>query len=389
MAEGLTALTGKEELRARLADLIGPEGVRKALDNPHSRRPPRPCGLTVHPGFGCPNGCLYCYVGDILGTGPTRPRPLELTGLELAYALASNPYFVPGLMGTFLAMGAVCDPFHPDLVGKTLDIMRAVASSLGNPTQFSTKMPIGPELAREIPRNLSVSPLITIITLERAGELEPKAPGPEERLKTISVLRKEGFKPMLFLRPLIPGLVEDELDDLISEAKHHGAVGVVIGALRVSRPILRRLSRLGLDGPIRARLKKEPPVGGLVPVPSRDLKEMAMRVAREKGLLVFKAACCANAYVAGVPCADLCWARGFCSNCPNDCLGKLPPVEEEAIREALLRAFGLRALGVHDEGLKLVVEVKAGQGIAGLLDEARKALEVATRRLVALRVVRP
>ena len=287
-----------------------------------------------------------------------------------------------------MAMGAVCDPFHPDLAGKTLDIMRAVASFLGNPTQFSTKMPIGPELAKEIPRGLPVSPLVTIITLEKAGELEPKAPGPEERLKTISILRKEGLKPMLFLRPLIPGLVEDELDDLISEAKHHGAVGVVVGALRVSRPILRRLSKIGLDGPIRARLKKEPPVGGLVPVPSRDLKEMAMRVAREKGLLAFKAACCANAYVAGVPCADLCWARGFCSNCPNKCLEKLPPVEEKAVREALEKAFGLEAREVSLEGLRLLVEVRARQGMEKLLDKARRALEVATRRLVSLRVVR-
>jgi len=386
LTDGLRALVDRKGLLAKLEGLIGPEGVRKALRDPHSRRAPRPCGLTVHPGKGCPNACLYCYVGDILGKGPTEPEPCPLTGPELAYALTSNPYFVPGRYGTFLAMGAICDPFYPSLVEKTLDIMGSLARLLGNPLQFSTKMSIGPDLAKRIPKEGPVSPLVTIITLERAHELEPRAPSPSERLKTIKVLRKEGFKPMLFLRPLIPGL-EDEVEELLNEAKAHGAVGVVVGALRVSKKILRRLRKVGLDKGIRSRLRREPPEKGLMPVPVPKLKEEALKMAREKGLLAFKAACCANAFVASVPCADLCWLRGFCSNCPNRCKDKLPEVGEDEVREALSRAFGLRALWVEDRGLELAVGLARAKGLSGLLPKVRKALEVATRRKVVLRVV--
>ena len=381
---GLEALMEKDRLLAELGASIGPKGVRRALDDPHSRRPPRPCGLTVHPGRGCPNACLYCYVGDLLGTGPRGPEPTRLSGPEMAYALAANPYFVPGRMGTFLAMGAICDPFFPSLAPRTLDIMRAVASYLGNPVQFSTKMSIRPELAEKIPRDLPVSPLITIVTLERAGELEPNAPSPWERLEAMRTLRKAGFRPMLFLRPLIPGLVERELDDLLSEARAAGAVGVVVGSLRVSRRILARLAKLGLDRPIMARLR-EPPGDDLVVVPCPDLKERALQVAREKGLLAFRAACCANAFCTGVPCADLCWLRGFCVHCPNRCLDKLPDVAEEDVAEVLSAVFGLRPTYVSVEGLKMVIGIKRSPRARRALGRARRALEVATRRAIVFK----
>ncbi|MEM4497864.1 MAG: radical SAM protein, partial [Nitrososphaerota archaeon] len=36
-----------------------------ARRDPHARRLPRPCGLTVHTGLGCKFGCLYCYIYDM------------------------------------------------------------------------------------------------------------------------------------------------------------------------------------------------------------------------------------------------------------------------------------------------------------------------------------
>jgi len=385
---GISGLLDKERLLARIAGEIGPGGVERARRNPHSRRRPRPCGLTVHPGFGCPNACLYCYVGDVLGTGPVEPRPTGLGGRELSYALVLNPYFVPGRMGTFLAFGAVCDPFHPALAEKTLDIMASVASLLGNPMQFSTKMALSPELIGKLPREAPVCPLITITTLEKADKLEPRAPSPWDRLETMRELRRAGFKPVLFLRPLLPGLIEREADDIISEARYAGAVGVVVGALRANKPILNRLKRVGLYEEVARRLGKREKHrinrGELVPVPSSDLKRLVLEAAREAGLTGFKAACCANAFVAGVPCTGLCWLRGFCSRCPNDCAHKVPDVHEEDVRRALEAVFGLGVRAVRLGPFRLVVRVE-GSPPRDVLSAARVALEVATRRPVVLR----
>ncbi len=360
----------KSELASEIAGEIGEEGVRRALKDPHSRRKPRPCGLTVHSGKGCPNACLYCYVADMYGVGD--PIPLGLSGKELVYALLSNPYFVPGKWGTFLAMGAVCDPFHPALVGKTLDIMRSVAEYLGNPIQFSTKMGLGPELVEQIPREASISPLVTIVTLKEAKKLEPNAPPVEERLETIRELRRRGFKPMLFLRPLLPGIVEDELDDLIEEAKKAGAVGVVVGSLRVSKGILERLKKAGYDvKPILSRVGK---VGdSLVSVPSEDLKDMALRIIEEKGLVGFKSACCANAFCAGVPCINLCWEGSFCTRCPNDCPSKLPSVDGEEVEEFVREAFGVE-VGVFFDGKTIEVRPKGR-----VSERSRRVMEAVLR----------
>ena len=383
---GLPDLAKKKALARALASIIGREAARRAEQDPHARRPPRPCGLTVHPGRGCPNACLYCYIGDLMGTGPREPTPTGLSGPELAYALTCNPYFVPGRMGTFLAMGAICDPFYPSLAGETLDIMGAVARYLGNPTQFSTKMAIGPELAKRLPRRLPISPLVTIVTLEKARELEPRAPPPEERLRTIRALREAGLRPMLFLRPIIPGITDREADEILSEAKRAGAYGVVVGVLRVSKAILARLAKLGLDKPIRERLRgRRLPEHGLVAVPCPDIKEEVLAIAREKGLLAFKAACCANAFCAGVPCADLCWLRGFCTSCPNRCPEKVPEVDEDEVAEALRTAYGLRAREIRVEPNGLTVLLERGMASKRVLRAARKALEVATRRPTVLR----
>ena len=385
---GLPGLLAKRRLLSEIAGLIGPEGVEKARKDPHSRRRPRPCGLTIHPGFGCPNACLYCYVGDVLGTGPIEPRPNRLGGHELSCALLLNPYFVPGRMGTFLALGAICDPFHPALMEKTLDIMASFASFLGNPIQFSTKMALDRELIERLPREVPICPLITITTIERAEELEPRAPSPWERLRTIRELRRAGLKPILFLRPLLPGLIEHELDDIISESKRAGAVGVVVGALRVNKPILDRLKRVGLYRAVVERLKKHSisPLsdGELIPVPSSDLKEAVLEAARGAGLIGFRAACCANAFVAGVPCTGLCWLRGFCSSCPNKCISKLPDVREEELREVLSEVFGLGVMAIRTKGYKLLIRLREAPS-GKLLRAIKMALEVATRRPIVLR----
>jgi len=90
-----------------------------------------------------------------------------------------------------------------------------------------------------------------------AGVLEPNAPPPSERLDFIRELRNAGLKPMLFLRPLIPGIVDKEIDDILDEAKSAGAVGVVAGALRVSPLILSRMEKAGINlAEIKRRIKR-------------------------------------------------------------------------------------------------------------------------------------
>jgi len=314
-------------LRNKLKMKLPFESILKAENDWHAKRKLRPCGLTVHSAIGCNVGCIYCYIGD-MGFSTNYVEAYGLNGEELVYALLSNKYFLPGETGTYLAFGSVTEPFHPIAKKKTLEYITAVSKYLKNPIQISTKFPISKSEIKIIKTiKSSVNFLITIITLNKAKMLEPHAPSVESRLDFISLLRKEGFKPMLFLRPLIPGVNIDEAEDLLREAKKKGAVAAVIGGFRVTPTILSKLKKHGLNVErILARLRGSLRERMQVPVKMADIKSEIVKLCIEIGLIPFKSACCANTYNIflskgiRIPCINSCWIKGnFCTQCPVNC----------------------------------------------------------------------
>jgi DNA repair photolyase len=130
-----------------LEEKLSEEERREARQDHHAKRPPRPCGITIHTGAGCPLACAYCYIYDM--GFPGSAKPYKLSPLQLAYAVATNPHVAVGPWGTLVAMGSVTEPFLPQTRELALGYMKAIAAYLGNPLQASTKMPPPPELAVE------------------------------------------------------------------------------------------------------------------------------------------------------------------------------------------------------------------------------------------------
>ncbi|WP_456482801.1 radical SAM protein [Methanopyrus sp.] len=312
----------KRKLIERLESRLDREEVESARRDPHARRRPRPCGITVHPGHGCPRACSYCYIPE-MGFKFERARPYRLSGEGMVLALLYNRGFEPGREGTFIAVGSVTDPFLPELVDKTLEYLKAFSRWLGNPTQFSTKSVIDGEVAESLAGlELPLNGLVTILTPdgEKASRLEPRAPTPEERLETIAELSRAGLTVDLFFRPILPGIVDlEEAEELFRLARDAGARGVVVGGLRVNEGILNRLKRSGFDvSEIVNRVDRSIPKGRKqVHVRTGDIKERLLEVAQEVGLIPFGAACCACASAARVPCPNRCWEGPFCTQCGN------------------------------------------------------------------------
>lgn len=50
-----------------------------------------------------------------------------------------------------------------------------------------------------------------------------------------------------------------------------------------------------------------------------ERKTILEKYAKELGLIVYRSACCSNAYKHDVVCWNRCWEKGFCSRCPNRC----------------------------------------------------------------------
>ena len=212
----LEILSKKKDLLAMFNDLLSDREKDRALKDSHSKRPPRWCGITVHVTINCPFACSYCYIED-MGFKFDDIKPYPLSGKELVYALLSNKTFLPGRTGTLIAIGAISEPFIFEY--KIIEYLKWLGE-LGNPVQFSTKQYISSSLAHRIAQissenNLPISPLVTIITFKYYRELERYAPSPEKRLSSIKNLRDVGLYPVLFLRPVIPGVNVNEIKDII------------------------------------------------------------------------------------------------------------------------------------------------------------------------------
>ena len=295
MADLIGIWEEKLKLILRLENRLSESELEEAKHDPHARRLPRPCGLTVHTGIGCKFGCLYCYIYDM--GFPSAPRPYPLKGIQLAYALALNPAVAPGCCGTFMAFGSVTEPFMDETVERAFEYLDAIASILGNPIQLSTKAWINDDLAariRSIPDHLSI--LVTIVTTSLHEMLEPGAPNPEERFQIIRMLSRHGVHTCLFLRPILPGLCEKEVEDILCRALDSGAAGVVLGSMRVTGGIIRRLEAVGYPymWEILGRIPGDLRPGAQVTLRMSDLKRRFARLARELGLRVYPSACAAS-----------------------------------------------------------------------------------------------
>ncbi|ABL78157.1 radical SAM protein [Thermofilum pendens] len=344
-------------LATKLEEALSDESKAKALSDHHARRPPRPCGFTVHSAVGCTYSCSYCYLPD-MGISFREVHVYGLTGEEVSYALLKNPYFLPTRFGSQIAVGSVGEPFaSPEAASKTMEYIASFEKYLGNPVQFSTKAVLDEETAGWLAqRKVPVNPLVTVVTLDKYKELEPGAPPPYERLESMRRMRKKGLRPMLFLRPLIPGVTSEEAEEILEEAKRHGAVGVVIGGLRVTPSILARLEKAGVDtGRIRGMLKGvQLTAGKQVPLPLGDLKREVLEIARSKGLVPFLSACCANNFNAylhdgkRVPCPGLDYIDGkYCTACPVGCPSLKTEVDPDEVREIIEKFTGVKGVKVE------------------------------------------
>jgi DNA repair photolyase len=325
----------KSKIRNRLEKECTVEEREQAKGDFHAWRDKCVSILPILSGKDCPFACTYCYIQS-MGSAFKDPEPLNLTGPQICYALLENKEFIPGPYGTTLAFGQVSEPFLPQLKQNTLDYFKAIAHFLNNPIQFSSKMYLDPNTVKEIKARIKpkyLNPLITITTIEHAAKLEPHAPTPKKRFESISNLTEAGYKVFLYFRPLIPGVVDYEIEELLIQAQKAGAVGVVTGGLRITLPILNAMKKAGIN--ISEIAQRSPKIDKKQSyIYTKDLEDKVIRSAKAKKLIALHSTKCAMAYTAKVPCASLYWTYNpdMCTRCKN-CWDELPKFTQQELEQ--------------------------------------------------------
>lgn len=360
-----------------LKNLIGEDSARKASLDSHSKRIPRPCGLTVHTGIGCDYACAYCYIYDMGFPGRVRPYPLK--PLEMAYAIALNPYVLPEK--SLLAYGSVTEPFHPITKDLALEYIESVSKWLKPLSQVSTKSFIDDGLAKRLRiAEPDISILLSIVTLDKSKELEPRAPDPIKRLEGASIAIKNGLNVALFVRPIIPSVTDREGEKILAKTLDYGVRDVVFGSLRVTERILRSLEARGIDtGEILARIPRAfRGRGDQVTIKESDIKKRLVSIARDMGYRVHPSACSANIVSHGQ----------FCNMCSLGPCGD--PSRREKISESdvgdYLEFRGIKKFDIKFDENGILMEVcEDGSGIS---KEIAWHISIATRRRVSLKRVK-
>ncbi len=188
--------------------------------------------VSINPYRGCEHGCSYCYAR------PTHENLGFSAGLDFerivlvkrdAPRLLEERLMSPRWKPQVIAISGVTDPYQP--IERKLGITRGVLEVLArfrNPVGLITKNAL-------VTRDLDVladmaawngaSVYLSVTTLDESlrAKLEPRTSTISERLRAISELAGAGVPVGVNVAPIIPGLTDHEVPDILAAAAKAGA----------------------------------------------------------------------------------------------------------------------------------------------------------------------
>ena len=185
---------------------------------------------TINPYRGCEFACRYCYARY-------THEFLELkdpAAFERQIFIKQNAaWLLEQELRTLdpdeeIAIGTATDPYQPieRRAGVTRSILEVLARRSGHRIGIVTKSTLierDIDLLSTIARKNELVLHITITTpdAELARKLEPRAPRPDLRFRTVERLRKAGLRTGVLCSPLLPGLTDNAgaLDRMAARAK--------------------------------------------------------------------------------------------------------------------------------------------------------------------------
>ena len=195
-----------------------------------------PAKLTLNPYTGCDHNCLYCYAQTYIPHFETcRPKKNLLKRLALE---------ATKLRGETISLSNSSDPYpriDSDL-GLTREALKTLTHSFCK-IQIITKSTLvarDADLLREAPATVALT--ITTHHDDLSRILEPSAPNPSRRLKTLEILKMQGIPVSVRIDPIIP-YVNSECEDLVEEIASIGVKHITVSTYKPRNRDWKRLSQ--------------------------------------------------------------------------------------------------------------------------------------------------
>lgn len=195
---------------------------------------------------GCQHGCIYCYARPshaYHGLSPGLDFETRLFYKPDAARLLRAELAKPGFRPSPINLGGNTDPYQP--CEKTLRLTRQVIEVLQEarcPFALVTKGTLvlrDLDLLAALARQQLVAVYISLTTLDAATKrvLEPQAASPAARLRVIRRLADAGVPVGVNASPMIPFINDQELEELLAEAKAAGAIRASTILVRLPREL--------------------------------------------------------------------------------------------------------------------------------------------------------
>lgn len=187
---------------------------------------------SVNPYRGCLHACSYCYARpshEYLSFGAGTDFERKIVVKPRAAELLRESFDKPSWRGDLVVFSGVTDCYQP-LESKMRLTRRCleVCAEYRNPVAIITKSPVierDLDILAELGRVAKVSVSVSVPFWDPAvaKAMEPMVTPPERRLKIIEKLAKAGIPVGVSVSPIVPGLSDEHLGDVLERAASAGA----------------------------------------------------------------------------------------------------------------------------------------------------------------------
>ena len=201
---------------------------------------------SVNPYRGCFHACAYCYARpghEYLSFGAGTDFDRKIVVKKRAAELLREAFDAPKWKGELVAFSGVTDCYQP--LEASYRLTRAcleVCAEYHNPVSIITKsalierdVDVLQELARVTKVTISIS--VPFWDEAKARAIEPFVTTPARRVRTIERLASAGLRVGVMVAPVIPGLNDEDIGDVLRAARDAGASHAGTVLLRLPGPV--------------------------------------------------------------------------------------------------------------------------------------------------------
>jgi len=205
--------------------------------------PDLPFRWSLNPYRGCFHACVYCYARpthEYWGFGAGSDFESQIIVKRDAAILLRRTFEKSSWKGELILFSGNTDCYQP--LEASLELTRAclnVCAEYRNPVGIITKGVLvvrDLDVLRRLHQEASIRVYFSIPFSddEVARKVEPHAPSSRKRFEAMATLADAGIPTGISLSPIIPGLNDEDMPDLLARAKQAGAGEAMATLLRLS-----------------------------------------------------------------------------------------------------------------------------------------------------------